>query len=119
MTTEQPEEITWIVTVTLMTGKTVDHNYVLGKTMAEAEPVIESVSQLVSLSLAGQIPFLPLQNPNIVYNVQHVVSVKFTPIESDDLEDLLKKSQQRSSLGFHLDKRPPPTKSIPPALQPQ
>lgn len=100
MSEQKPPKL--IVTVKLVNGETMEHTLDvpshLGKAMAFVEFWVNHIGDALT---RGKARFLWLPNPGICYNPDNVLWVSMNAIEATELEELIKRAQEK--LGFHKD----------------
>ncbi len=92
-----------LITVKLITGEEMVHQYDVPNGLKEAKEFVGSLADLTASALMrGQKQFLPLQNPSIGYNPDNIIFVKVDFLGSEELNEAFRKAQKKA-LGFKAD----------------
>jgi len=84
-------------TVHCINGENIIHRYKVTPTVEELNKLV-AVIDAVDKALAGKVPSLSFENPDIHYNIRNVVGVEFSTISKGQIEAMIKKAQER--IGF-------------------
>ena len=96
----QQEGPVWVVSVILVNGEVIAHEYRLPAQTSEALPVMKGILDKLTAAFDGKIGWFYLHNPRAVYNLQHVASVQFKAFESEEWDDLVNRASE--AVGFRL-----------------
>ncbi len=90
-----------VVSVTTSTGQIIQHAYPAPNTPEGVADLIARTTSRIDDAFNPSTPrgFI-LENPVVIYNLDHVVSIKVDGLSENQLSDIAHKTEQR--LGFHI-----------------
>ena len=90
----------WELSVVMTGGQVFEHRYQLPAAPSEALAVLQEVFGGVEAAFKGTggHPTFYLRHPTAIYNVNHLVALRFKTLKSKELEDLVRRASE--SMGF-------------------
>lgn len=95
-----------ILTVLLVGGERISHTYDVPPDLGKAKELVKHLVETISSVMAHRKEiYLRLENPDITYNPDNILGIKFDIFEAKELEEAVEKAREkaRRKAGFVRD----------------